>query len=142
MRRLLVLVSLASLWALPVRAQIPETFTNLQVLPKDLSRQQLVGIMRGFALNLGIRCEHCHVGEGNDLSKFDFASDARPAKAAARSMLALVTRVNADLVTALGPAAEPRVTCYTCHRGAAKPLTAPPPGGRGGPLVPSHRPPR
>ena len=36
--------------------------------------------------------------------------------------------------SAAAPAAPgPKVTCFTCHRGALKPLTAPPPGeGRGG----------
>jgi len=111
---------------------IPENFTNLQVLPKDITRQQLVPIMRSFALNLDIRCEHCHLGEGNDLSKFDFASDVRPAKATARKMLALTRTINESLGQALGEPAEgagPRVTCYTCHRGALKPLTSPPGGG-------------
>lgn len=108
---------------------IPETFRNLQVLPKDITRAQLVPIMRDFAMNLGVRCEHCHLGEGNDLSKFDFASDARPAKAVARKMLWLTRTINESLSQSLGaPAADagPRVTCFTCHRGAVKPLASPP----------------
>ncbi len=101
---------------------IPETFTNLQVLPKDITRVQLVPVMRNFAIHLGVRCEHCHLGEGNDLSRFDFASDARPAKAVARKMLGLTRTINESLSQGLGaPAADagPRVTCFTCHRGAA-----------------------
>jgi hypothetical protein len=118
----------------PALAQnpIPETYTNLQVLPKDISRQQLVPVMRSFALNLGVRCEHCHVGEGNDLSQFDFASDARPAKATARKMMALTRTINLTLADALGapePGAGQRVTCYTCHRGSTRPLVRPPDGG-------------
>lgn len=115
-----------------VRAQIPETYTNLQVLPKDINRRDLVPIMRGFALNLGVRCEHCHLGEGNDLSKFDFASDIRPAKAVARRMLRMVGTINDTLLAGVGtpPApGSPKVTCFTCHRGSVKPLTAPPGGG-------------
>jgi hypothetical protein len=110
--------------------QIPDHFTNLKILPKDISRNDLVGVMRGFAINLGTRCEHCHVGEGNDLSKFDFASDAKPEKATARTMLAMVTTINRDLLKGVGdPAKPPVVTCYTCHRGALKPLAAAPSGG-------------
>jgi hypothetical protein len=130
-----VLLCLVMVLAAPASAQqnpIPETFTNLQVLPKDLSREQLVPIMRSFALNLGVRCEHCHLGEGNDLSQFDFASDARPAKATARKMIGLTRSINETLAQALGApeaGAGQRVTCYTCHRGAVKPLTAPPGGG-------------
>ena len=124
------LVAICVLWLVPiaVRAQIPEKFTNLQVLPKTITRAELVPIMRGFALNLGVRCEHCHVGEGNDLSKFDFAADTRPAKATARKMLAMVTAINTQHLAGVGePAAAgaPKVTCFTCHRGTTKPLTAP-----------------
>ena len=110
-----------------LRAQIPEKFTNLQVLPKTTTRAELVPVMRGFALNLGIRCEHCHVGEGNDLSKFDFASDAKPAKSTARQMLKMVTALNAQMagIGDPAPASAPKITCFTCHRGAVKPLTAP-----------------
>jgi len=106
---------------------------NLQVLPKDMTRQQVTQIMRGFTRGLGVRCPFCHVGEeGADLSTFDFASDEKPNKKAARLMLKMVTDVNQQLASVGDkPAGEPRVTCYTCHRGAEKPLTAPPqqPGG-------------
>jgi hypothetical protein len=144
MRQYLRLTLLVAAWSAPVSAQIPETFTNLQVLPNDIPQQRLVSVMRSFAINLGVRCEHCHVGEGNDLSKFDFASDARAPKNVARKMMALVSEVNTNLNAAIGPAPDSqiRVTCYTCHRGAAKPLTAPPEGrgggSRGADLVASH----
>jgi hypothetical protein len=101
---------------------------NLQVLPKDLTRQQVVQIMRGFTRGLGVRCPFCHVGEeGADLSTFDFTSDEKPTKKTARVMLKMITDVNSQLAN-VGekPAGEPRVTCYTCHRGTNKPLTAPP----------------
>lgn len=101
---------------------------NLQVLPKDMTRQQVVGIMRGFTRGLGVRCPFCHVGEeGADLSTFDFASDEKPTKKTARLMIKLLEDTNTKLA-AVGekPASEPRVSCYTCHRGEKKPLTAPP----------------
>ena len=60
----------------PVAAQIPDEFTNLKVLPKEISRRELVSIMRGFAGALGVRCKHCHVGENPDsFEGYDFASD-------------------------------------------------------------------
>ena len=111
-----------------VNAQLPAKFTNLQVLPKDITQKELVsGIMRGFALNLGVRCEHCHVGEGNDLSKFDFAADTKPAKAVARRMLRMTMELNQQVAAIGEPAAAgaQKITCYTCHRGSTKPLTAP-----------------
>ena len=126
--------ALALATATGVRAQLPQKFTNLQVLPKDIPPPQLVATMKGFAQGLGVRCEHCHVGEGNDLSKFDFAADTKPAKATARKMIRVAAALNAEVATIVPPAADAagtaRVTCFTCHRGAPKPLTAP--GGGGG----------
>jgi len=121
------LAGLAIAASTTLRAQIPEKFTNLQVLPKTITRAELVPIMRGFALNLGTRCEHCHVGEGNDLSKFDFAADTKPAKATARQMMKMVAALNPQVAAINDPAPEgkPKITCFTCHRGALKPLTAP-----------------
>jgi hypothetical protein len=125
--------------------------TNLKVLPKTMPRQEVVQIMRAFTRGLGVRCQHCHVGEGNDLSKFDFASDAKPTKEIARKMLVMVNDINGKYLAGVeappppppapdapaAPAAPavagPKVNCFTCHRGALKPLTAAPPvEGRGG----------
>ena len=58
-----------------VNAQIPDKFSNLKVLPKDISKGELIGNMKNAAIGLGVRCTFCHVGEGDDLSTFDFASD-------------------------------------------------------------------
>jgi hypothetical protein len=105
--------------------QIPNKFTNLQILPKDISQPNMVAIMKSFATSLGTRCEHCHVGQGNDLSGFDFASDTKPEKAMARKMMAMVTAIAHDHLANLGLPKTPSVTCNTCHRGALKPATAP-----------------
>lgn len=40
--------------AVPAAAQFPEKFTNLQVLPKDISRKQLESTMRRFAFALNV----------------------------------------------------------------------------------------
>jgi hypothetical protein len=103
-------------------AQIPQTFTNLQVLPKDIPRPQLVATMRGFAGGLGVRCTHCHVGP-DDLQGMDFATDEKETKKVARAMLRMVRGINADVIGAL-PAADPprqQLTCLTCHRRETKP---------------------
>ena len=126
----------------PQQQQPQPAPANLQVLPKDMSRQDVVQTMRTFTRALGVRCQHCHVGEGNDLSKFDFASDEKPTKKIARAMLTMVMDINTKHLAGIGepvaPAApgEPpalKVTCFTCHRGETMPLSAPPPReGRGG----------
>ena len=116
----------------PAAAQLPEKFTNLTILPKDITQPALVSAMRQFVSALGVRCEHCHVGEGNDLSKFDFASDTKPAKNTARKMMQMLVTINQDLLKGVGqPSAAPKVTCYTCHRREAKPATEGPARGGG-----------
>ena len=107
--------------------QWPDEPENLQVLPDDVTGRKLGGVMRGFASSLGVRCEHCHVGEGSDLSEFDFVSDEKPTKLKARLMLQMVDAINqehlsqlADIEVGSSPALE--VTCMTCHRKQARPV--------------------
>ena len=106
----------------PAGAQIPDTFTNLQVLPKGMAKRELVTVMRGIASDLGVRCAHCHVGPDN-LQGMDFASDEKLRKRAAREMLKL-TQLIAQTVERLPgrePDPHPAITCYNCHRGMAEP---------------------
>lgn len=105
-------------------AQVPDKFTNLQVLPMDISKGGLVMTMRGFATDLRVRCNHCHVGP-DDLEGMDFATDEKPTKRVAREMLRMVQSVNATL-KGLPPREEPRqsASCFTCHRGAQRPPEA------------------
>jgi cytochrome c peroxidase len=101
-------------------------FKNLKVFPQDITRDQLLSNMKFFAQSLGVRCTHCHVGEeGKPLSTFDFASDAKQPKVTARKMLAMVHRINSEDF-GVTDFANVKVTCFTCHRGSTKPLTAPP----------------
>ncbi|MDX1577199.1 MAG: c-type cytochrome [Gemmatimonadota bacterium] len=107
----------------PAAAQIPEEFTNLEVLPEDISRGELVGIMRGFAGALGVRCNHCHVGEDPaDLSTHDFASDEKETKRVARGMMTMLEEINETLIPAAGRSDHERVQCATCHGGIAVPV--------------------
>jgi tetratricopeptide (TPR) repeat protein len=109
------------LLAAPLSAQIPERFTNLQVLPKDIPRAELVQTMRGWASALGFRCHNCHEGP-EDLTGMDFASDAKATKRAAREMARMVKAINTT-VSALPARDAPReaVSCYNCHRRQARP---------------------
>ena len=104
--------------------QIPDQFTNLQVLPKDIDKGALVQQMRGFAIALGVRCQHCHIGEeGKPLDTFDFVSDAKPEKQTARLMLRMVAAINAEhLANIANRSADTKpVTCVTCHHGQNQP---------------------
>lgn len=126
--RSLLFASIAgvALWA-PAAGQLPDEFTNLQVLPEDIATRELVGYMRGFAMGLGVRCSYCHMGEeGQPLSEYDFASDDKPTKVKARYMMTMAQEINQGLLAGLGDVAERRmpavrVRCITCHRGVAVP---------------------
>jgi Photosynthetic reaction centre cytochrome C subunit len=83
---------------------------NLKVLkPTDDIR----GAMRKATQGLGVRCDYCHAVP-------DFAADDNPKKLIARHMFEMTRDINAKF-----PDGKEHVTCYTCHRGAAEPLTAP-----------------
>ena len=127
--RLLAIAVLTLLLAnapLPVQAQIPDEFTNLKLLDPEISKGDLVDIMRNWATGLGVRCAHCHVGPDN-LQGMDFATDEKAAKRTARQMLEMSRTLNRELLDELPTVvAEDRsrsqvVSCYTCHRGEARP---------------------
>ena len=92
---------------------------NLQVLPKDMPRQQVTQLMRSFTAALGgVECTHCHVGTMQERAK-----DDNPKKAIARKMIQMTAAINNELLKGVGePAAAgvAKVTCFTCHRGAIK----------------------
>jgi hypothetical protein len=123
--RVSLLVALAAFPATHAAAQVPDEFTNLKVFPKDVSKERLTAVMRGFTQALGVRCSTCHVGEeGLPLGTYDFASDDKAMKLKAREMMKMVQAINGDFLTNLPgrrPARAVNVTCWTCHRGVHKP---------------------
>lgn len=99
-------------------------FKNLKVLPKDITRADLLANMKFFSQSLGVRCTYCHVGtEGQPLSTFDFPSDAKEHKKTARAMMAMVAMLNEKTLPAATGLPDAHVTCFTCHRGSTKPAT-------------------
>lgn len=101
----------------------PDSLINVQVISRTTPMLQVVAMMRNFAGDLGVRCEHCHLGEaGMPLAQFDFSSDERPAKRVARQMMRMVEEVNRRLDTLPARSAATSVTCRTCHRGVAHPM--------------------
>ena len=110
------------------QGQAAAPLQNLQVLPKDMTRQQVTQLMRSFTAALGgVECTHCHVGTMQERPK-----DDNPKKAIARKMIQMTAAINNEMLKGVGdaPAADAaKVTCFTCHRGAIKPLSAPSGGG-------------
>src|SRR5271169_4868672 len=112
--------------AAPAAAQFPDKFTNLKVLPKDISKAELQSMMRGFAFALNVRCEHCHLEKPDGSHKFDYAADEKQTKKTARVMLQMVAAINGDYLSKIekaDKAATLHVECVTCHHGLAQPRT-------------------
>jgi hypothetical protein len=96
--------------------------TNLQIIPKDAPRPQVIAAMQQISASLGVQCNYCHVQEGRG-GRNDFASDEKPTKKAARGMMLLAREINSKLPEAVGKSADAttRVGCSTCHRGVPIP---------------------
>ena len=98
---------------------------NLQVLPKDISSHDLIATMRGFTKALGVECSFCHA-ENAATHHPDFASDAKPEKTTARTMIRMTHTINAKYLSTVNDpdaSAEMKtVTCGTCHRGHSMPM--------------------
>jgi Photosynthetic reaction centre cytochrome C subunit len=134
----LVAVCATSLLTLPALAQAPAGAapsgaapgaartpppppSNLKVLPKDISRDDLIKIMRGFTGALGVECGYCHA-QNPETKRTDFASDANPVKDKARVMIAMTDNINKTYLTQLASRkSTDNVSCGTCHRGMAVP---------------------
>lgn len=104
----------------PDTAQQARPTQNLQVLPSTYTTADMMPIMRNVARALGVQCTHCHVGNR--------AADEKPQKLVARRMFEMVNHINEDHLAGIGepaPEGQPKVTCFTCHRGSLKPATAP-----------------
>ena len=120
----------------------PPMPTNLQVLSKDMTGQEVAAYMQTVAAGLGVACNYCHVpptppagappapaapaagGRGRGgAPQLDFASDDKQEKKTARVMLKMVSTVNDTLTGEFGKSGSPvvKVDCVTCHHGVAKP---------------------
>jgi hypothetical protein len=128
----------------PAQRQMPNFQPkNLQVLPKDISGQQLRETMSMFAGSLGVHCDFCHAADtsnpgANGRPRMDFASDAKPNKQIARVMYTMMQSINGDYISKAEKidtdAMDMKVNCGTCHRGHSMPEAfVPPPEGRRGP---------
>ncbi len=131
MRLLLCLLFPALALCTPGSAQgQAREYQNLQVLPADISDDELTDTMLGFLTSLGLPrragegCLHCHEGSvAVPRAQWDYASDQRPAKQTARRMLAMVESINRDFLGSLEQRSAPDldVGCETCHRGRVDP---------------------
>ena len=131
-----LIVTLVFTLGLPgiVAAQSNETPQNLQVLPREMSREDVLEVMRGFNAALGVRCGHCHIDAVRSEPR-DFAADDKPAKNVSRAMMRMVDTINNEYMAEMqeheaahdGGAEHDhgevpvQVRCVTCHRGQEYP---------------------
>jgi hypothetical protein len=98
---------------------------NLKVLPKDTSPQDVMKIMFGFTRQLGVKCTFCHA-EDAATKHPNFASDEKPDKSTARTMMLMTQEINAKYLAQIhDPDAAPdqkTVSCGTCHQGHSMPM--------------------
>jgi hypothetical protein len=96
--------------------------------------------MNTFNESLGVQCSHCHAldpaappAAPGANPRLDYALDDKPEKEVARKMITMVMKTNSTDLQGIGDAAmAEKVSCFTCHRGEAKPAFTPPNGwGRG-----------
>jgi Photosynthetic reaction centre cytochrome C subunit len=98
--------------AAPPEQTAEQVYRNIQVF-KGLPASQLYPAMNFITGALGVNCTHCHTPN-------QFEKDDKAAKQTARRMMEMTQTLNRS---SFGDA--PSVTCYTCHRGQARPVSAP-----------------
>lgn len=115
-------------------ARPPRTYpapTNLKVLPKNFTGQQVHETMEGWAGSLGVHCDTCHQADPTNIGpngrpRLKFEDDTKPEKAMARIMYTMTEDIKTNYVAKvaemdkMGSPAAP-VTCGTCHRGHLDP---------------------
>jgi photosynthetic reaction center cytochrome c subunit len=89
-----------------------EQFKNIQAL-KGIPADQLIPAMQFITASLGVDCEFCHVHDKMD-------SDDKKPKKIARQMMTMMLEIDKSNFDG-----RLEVTCYSCHRGAAMPVSIP-----------------
>jgi hypothetical protein len=99
-------------------------YENLQVLPKDISSKQLQHIMVDeFQDGLGVGCGFCHTKKEGSLL-LDYASDEKPEKQIARTMMRMTMEINKNYFEIEKPVLGDDllvVSCSSCHKGTPHP---------------------
>jgi hypothetical protein len=105
--------------------------TNLKVLPKNLTGEQVHEIMEKWKIALGTHCNTCHAEDKKNPApdgrpQLNYADDTKAEKSTARLMYKMVEDINGNYVSMVENSGVP-VTCGTCHRGhiTPEPFVAP-----------------
>jgi len=90
-----------------------QVFKNIVQL-KGAPADQVQPAMQFIAASLGVDCNFCHV-QGK------MEADDKGPKKTAREMMAMTATINTNSFRG-----QRQVTCYSCHRGSARPVNMPP----------------
>src|SRR5216683_6682728 len=89
-----------------------QVYKNIQVL-KGVPADQLIPAMQFITASLSVQCDFCHLENA-------FEKDDKETKQTARKMMRMLFAINKDNFDG-----HREVTCYSCHRGANKPVITP-----------------
>jgi len=117
---LTVIIATQSFTQLPKQA---DKDSGLKVLPKNISEEELMALMKVYSKSLGVKCSYCHVPLKEDPSKLDFGSDENPHKEVARKMIVMTKSINKKYLGKMGSDVE-SITCVSCHMGKTKPVVS------------------
>jgi hypothetical protein len=106
--------------------------TNLQVLPKTMTGEQVHELMEKWEGYLGVKCSTCHAADPKNIGpngrpRLNYADDSKDEKQTARLMFKMTEDINVNYVSKV-PSSDTPVTCGTCHRGhlGPEPFILPP----------------
>ena len=101
----------------PAQPMAENVFKNIQVL-KGIPADEFMDTMGMFASSLVYDCTGCHVDD--ILVRREAFAEPTPRIQRARQMVVMVNALNKQYF-----GGQPRVTCFTCHRGSGFPETIP-----------------
>ncbi|MDR0794362.1 MAG: c-type cytochrome [Chitinophagaceae bacterium] len=146
--KIIITACLAVVITLVLSFTLQQPGHNFKVLPQNISRDSLTGLMRGYSRALGVKCDFCHArNTTGDTTKLNFASDDKKEKGYARHMMVMTSEINKNyfnFMQSAQPDTIQMVKCVTCHRGKSEPELpkmeehegmmpppqGPPPGGK------------
>lgn len=113
----------------PLEDWKPDMLHSIEVLPKDITPDALMKLMKDWNASLNVDCVFCHKGQvGKPWSTYDFTDGTKKRHEVARLMVKSTAGLN-EAFKDLGEADEPvKVTCATCHRRSRHPEITPPAG--------------
>jgi photosynthetic reaction center cytochrome c subunit len=94
-----------------------QVFKSIQSL-KGIPTNEFMATMGFFTASLGESCTYCHIQESG--GSWERYADDNGHKRTARRMIAMVNTINKNYFMG-----RRVLTCYSCHRGNAKPQTTP-----------------